>query len=624
MRTHSLLLPPTFAVLLAASAAAQLAVVNASAANAAPSLNNARGVSPAAALTLTFSAPVDPTTITAQNVQVAGRWSGPVPGVLSIGAGGTTVTFTPLRPLFPTEIGTLLVSHFVTSNTGSPLNGGFMANWWVDSAPSTGTFVQDQIVDYRLPGEGTIRTYGFFAGDVDRDGSPDMTATNEVSNDIRRLLNDGCGTYGASTIIALPAGEEPSPNEGADFNGDGWIDLATGNQNGQSVSIFLNDAAGSYLPPVVIGVGGNVHGLALLDADSDGHVDVLATNSSFLVLLRGNGDGTFQPPVFFDGGGAGERSVAVADANGDGKPDIFCGTAQTQVVTILLGDGNGNFTISASRACGGLPWQMAVGDLDGDGDTDCVVANNGSSNAGVLFGNGAGGLSPVVTYGTGSSPVSVDIGDVEGDDDLDIVVANFGSGNATMLRNNGSGVFGGATTLPAALAGSCAVIVDYDRDGDTDVIVVDELADRGFVYRQLGPNVPGAQPPGCDAALRVNGFAHRAGFGGTPPQFLAGGSLAFFEVSGGPGQLAALFAGTPYQAGFASPFGLLNLDLAQPLDLLVSGFSGDPLGVLNGFGETRLPVLVPNTLPPGTTFTVQCLVSTPAGLVVSNPQQVVF
>jgi FG-GAP-like repeat len=205
------------------------------------------------------------------------------------------------------------------------------------------------------------------------------------------------------------------------------------------------------------------------------------------------------------------------------------------------------------------------------------------------------------------------------------VIANFGSGTATMLRNNGNGTYGNSTTLPATSAGSCAVIVDYDRDGDTDVIVVDELDDKAFVWRQAGPSVPSAQAPRCEATLRVNSYATRAGYGGTPPRFLPGGQLAFFGISGQPGQVLALFGGTRLDPGAGSPFGLLNLDLAQPLELLLSGFGGDPFGVLDGNGERTVPVQVPPGLPPGLTLTMQCLLTTSAGtLVTSNPEQVVF
>jgi hypothetical protein len=599
------------AALVGRTALAQFAVTNITPAN------NARGVSPAAVVTLTFNAAVDPLTITPQNFRLAGRWSGPVPGLLSIGAGGTTVTFAPQRPLFATEIATLMVTHFVKSATGTPLDGGCMAMWWIDSAPSSGTFVLDHVVNYRLPAEGLIRTYGFFAGDIDRDGSPDMSATNEVSFDVRLLKNNGCGSFAPLTVTALPTGQQPSPNEGADFDGDGWLDLATGNQNGQSVAIFRNTGAGGYLAPLVIPVGGAVHGIALLDADSDGDVDIVATNMSNLALLRNNGNGTFQAPTFFNGGGTGEWAVAVADANGDHKPDIFCGTYNSQVVTLLLGDGNGGFVPSATQSCGGSPWQMALGDVNGDGNIDCAVADASNARAVILLGNGAGGLSPLVGYSVGSNPVSVDIGDFEGDDDLDVAVASFSNANATLLRNNGAGIFGNATTVASTIAGSCAVIVDYDRDGDTDVILVDELDDKGFVYRQVGPSPAGVQPPSCSAALRVNSFANRGGYAGAPAHYQPGGSLAFLDVSGAPVQIFGMFAGAPLQSGVPSPFGLLNLDLGQPLASVLSG-------LLDPFGEARIAVVVPTGLPPGATLTLQCIVTTPVGLVVTNPEQLAF
>jgi hypothetical protein len=603
-------LVPLFAV----PAAAQLAVTGVTPAN------NARGVSPAATVTLTFNQAVDPNTITAQNVKLAGRWSGPVPCTLTVGAGGTTVTLTPQRALFATEIATLTVTHFVATPAFVPLTGGFMAMWWVDAAPSSGTFVLDHVVDYRNPGEGLIRTYGFFAGDVDRDGSPDMSSTNEVSFDVRLMKNDGCGHFGPKVISPLPNGTEPSPNEGADFNGDGWIDLATGNQNGQSVAVFLNSGAGSYLTPTVMPVGGPVHGIALLDADSDGDVDIVATNQSNIALLRNNGNGTFQPPTYFDGGGSGEWAIGVADANGDGRPDIFCGTYQSQLVTLLLGNGAGTFTPSASRSCGGFPWQMAVGDVDGDGNVDCVVAEATNGRAAIVRGTGAGGLVPMVAYPVGSNPVSVDIGDFEGDDDLDIVIASYSNANATMLRNNGLGVFGNATTIDATAAGSCAVIVDFDRDGDTDVILVDELDDKGFVYRQVGPSPTGVQSPTCEAALRVNSFANRGGYGGAASQLLPGGAPAFFNISGKSFQFAWLVAGTQLQPGVPAPLniaGILNLNMALPMEVLVT--TG-----LDAFGESTTTVAVPNGLPPGSSLTMQCLLTTATGFAVSNPERVVF
>lgn len=616
MRSSLLLLTPVYAIATATSAAAQMAVSSVS------PVSNSVSVSTVPVITLTFTAAVDPATVHAQSIKLTGRWSGPVPGLLGVDGTGTTVTFTPTRPLFAAEIATLFVSRNVASTSGSPLTGGFTANYWIESAPSSGNFVLDHVVDYRMPGEGPIRTYGFFAGDVDGDGSPDMSATNEVSFDVRLKLNDGCGSYSPLRVFPMPSGSQPSANEGADFDGDGRIDLAVGNQNAGSTAVFINDGAGGYRPPTVMPIGGSVHGLALLDADSDGHIDIVATNRSSIALQLNNGDGTFAAPTLLEAGD-GEWSLQVGDANNDGKPDLFCGLNVGQQVAVLIGDGTGGFRQSTSVPCGGFPWQMALGDLDGDGNLDCVICNQSTASAGILFGDGAGGLLPVVSYPAGIFPISVDVGDVEGDGDLDIVTSNFTSGNATLLLNDGNGVFGAPTSLPAAIAGSCAVLVDYDRDGDTDIIVADELADQGFVYRQQGPNVPAAQPPTCGAALRINSMADRAGYGGRPAHALPVGVPAFIDVSGTPNEFAALFIGTPMRTGQPSPFGLLNLDLQTPLFALFDGYLGQPLGMLDRFGETRLAILVSPTLPPGLRLTMQGVVSSATGFTLTNPEEVV-
>ena len=614
MRSTSITSPLTAAlaaVLSTVPAVAQLTVT------AVTPANNARSVSPAASVSVTFASPVDPTTITPQTFRLLGRWSGPVPGQLAVDTAGTTVTFTPSRPLFACEIATLWLSHGVHAATGAPLAGGFTAMWFVAAAPSSGNFVLDQVVDYRLPGEGLIRTYGFFAGDVDRDGSPDMSSTNEVAFDIRLLKNDGCGHYGPLVRTQMPNGEEPSPNEGGDFNGDGWLDLATGNQNGNSVAVFLNDGASNYLPPIVTPIGGSVHGLAVADIDADGWLDVLATNQQDLVLVRNLGNGTFAAPVFVASGGNGPWSLGVADANGDGRIDAFVGNAWTSNVTLLLGNGAGGFTPSQTIGCGGWPWQMAVGDVDGDGKVDCVLAEATNGRAAIVRGNGLGGMLPASYYPVGQNPVSVDIGDLEGDGDLDVVIGSFSNANATLWRNNGNGTFANPSTVTSTSAGSCAVIVDFDRDGDTDVILVDELDDKAFVWRQTGPAPAGVQPPSCDAALRVDSFANRGGFAGAPAHAAPAGGQVFLGVSGGASQFYALFVGVPLANGVPSPFGLLNLDPGQPFASVLGG-------LLDGFGETLVPVAVPLGLPPGGTLTMQCLVTAPAGLVTTNPEQLVF
>lgn len=99
----------------------------------------ARGVSPAANVTLAFDATVDPLTVLPQNLFVEGRYSGPVPGNWAIGPGGISLTFTPARPYFASETVTIRVSRFLRSAAGVALAGGFYSTFSADAAARAAT-----------------------------------------------------------------------------------------------------------------------------------------------------------------------------------------------------------------------------------------------------------------------------------------------------------------------------------------------------------------------------------------------------------------------------------------------------------------------------------------------------
>jgi hypothetical protein len=608
--------------LLASALAAQAPVVTALS-----PARNARGASTATNVAVTFAAPVNAATLTPATFRVVGKLSGVVPGTRTPDAAGTTVVFAPSRPYFAGERVDVYLSNGVQSAGGAAMTGGHAWTFFVAAAAGSGTLTNVGTISFRNPGEGLIRTYGFYAGDIDRDGSPDMTAANEVSQDVRLKKNDGCGGFSAPTITALPPSTEPSPNEGADLNGDGWTDFVTGHQNGQSVGVFLNDGAGNYLPPTLYPAFGQVHGMAVLDADADGDIDVCAPNFSNIALFLNNGSGGLAAATVFNGGGSGEWCLAVGDANNDGKQDLFCGNYSSNTVAVLHGNGTGGFTLASTKACGANPWAIDVGDFDGDGNVDVAVALNGAGNVGILKGNGNGTLQNVVNYGVGSSPVWLDVGDLDGDGDLDVSSASFGAASGTVWRNNGTGTFTTPTTLPTPIAASSVVYVDYDRDGDLDVIVTDELSDTASVFRQDGPSPAGVQAPSCDAALRVNSFAARAGFGGRPPHQLPGGQSVFVNVSGAPSVPFILAAGVPVEPGAAIPGGLLNLALSPFPLFLVDGFSGDPAGLLDLKGETLLGFPIPVGALTGFTITLQPVVfapTAPSGIALGNPESAVF
>jgi len=166
-------------------------------------------------------------------------------------------------------------------------------------------------------------------------------------------------------------------------------------------------------------------------------------------VLLGNGDGTFQFFAFYQVGGLSLANAVVADVNGDGKLDVVAvawGTQHTNngFVSVLLGNGDGTFEPAVTYASGGeVSVSVAIADVNGDGKPDVVVASFGSPTGpggvvGALLGKGDGTFKTVVRYGSGGlNATSVAVADVNGDSRPDLIATNFFSDDVGVLLNNG-------------------------------------------------------------------------------------------------------------------------------------------------------------------------------------------
>ena len=575
-------------------------------------------------ITWTLNGPVDPATVNDASVQVWGRWSGVMNGTLQLESGNTVIRFVPAGAFSAGEMVTATLTPALTSASGVALSNSYATPYWIAAMPAVQALSLQATLDIRFPGEGLIRSYGAYAGDLNNDGFPDLLIPNEDVHDVRRFMNDGAGGFSSFTVHPLPFGSKPSSNEGADFNGDGWTDFAVANINGNTVAVFLNDGTGDLLPAVLIPVGNGPRGLTLLDADSDGDQDIMTANrvSGTLSLILNNGDGTFQPSTSFQGGVSNETSIAAADVNSDGIMDVYVGGYSSQNVAVLLGDGAGNFTVSTTVAAGGRPWMMAVGDVDLDGHVDVVACLSNTDRVAVIRNNGSGGLLPSSTFSCGPFSLAIDLGDLDGDGDLDIMSSSYSGGSFSVFRNQGNGTFGPGAVLPAVGAGSCAIFADIDGDEDMEVIGIDELADKLFFF-DSPPLSHQESSLGC--GMEINGIDGSPGFGGASMLPVALGSTMTLDVSGHPGNAWLLPLGTSLDPGIPGPAGVLGL--ASNLIFLVNGLS-DPNYVLDATGAASLSVPVPPWLPLGLPITLQGLAANPANLAIgftlSNPMTIVL
>ena len=172
----------------------------------------------------------------------------------------------------------------------------------------------------------------------------------------------------------------------------------------------------------------------------------------------------------------------MGDFDGDGKLDLVetNPTPGNGNLSLLLGNGDGTFQPATNYTVGTTPVAVAVADLDGDGKPDVIVANRNSVNISVLLNTGTGTLKPAVDYPTPTTgtPESIAIGDFNGDGLPDIAVAISGI-NATSIAifiNNGNGAFQPYISIPSGFSSSAIIHVvaaDFDGDGNADLAVTD-------------------------------------------------------------------------------------------------------------------------------------------------------
>jgi hypothetical protein len=287
--------------------------------------------------------------------------------------------------------------------------------------------------------------------------------------------------YGTPNIVpdftssTISVGQSPLSIRFADFNKDGYPDIASVVSKSNYVNIQLGNGAGSFTATTSPTVGATPVSLAISDFNGDANPDIVTANATgnSISILLGNGNGTFQSAVSLAAGSY-TASVAVADFNGDGKMDIVAANSSANTLSVFLGNGNGTFGAATSVAVGQYPTDVEIADFNHDQKADIAVSNSTNGNVGVLLGIGNGSFNTMTTFTTGTSPTSVAVGDFNGDGHADMAVVNYGSANVSILLGDGVGSFGTASNNSLNIHPAEAVVADFDNDGDDDLAVAEE------------------------------------------------------------------------------------------------------------------------------------------------------
>jgi hypothetical protein len=254
----------------------------------------------------------------------------------------------------------------------------------------------------------------------------------------------------------------------ADLDEDGnldWVFVDSGMTS--FVYVLLGDGQGGFGARAVSASAFLLSALAVADVDGDHHVDLLVTSATGATYLhRGRGDGTVQPHVFV----ASLHRPVVADVNVDGIADLV-GTSPGGLLTAMVGNGSGGFTVVATQPVGTIP-DLATVDLDSDGDQDVAILDRDGTPSILRVLRVSPGAAPVFEgpWQVRDQPVSGPaFGDLDGDCRLDAILVQ----NQHLLVSRFlGGVFQPATEVFSNSLGAiqARVLTDIDCDGRLDLV----------------------------------------------------------------------------------------------------------------------------------------------------------
>ena len=285
----------------------------------------------------------------------------------------------------------------------------------------------------------------------------------------------------------------------ADVSKDGLLDVITTNSASHDISVLLGNGDGTFQQQMLFSTNEHPGSISAADINTDGNLDLVHRDQALSAsILFGNGDGTFEPEFTFISGQA-VISTTPGEFNEDGIPDIVIKTRNLRGVSVLLGNGDGSFQPKRTFGLVDEPIDVYVADVNTDGWQDIVTGDgNPTKSVSVLLGDGTGNFRRVITPVLSRLLVVTDI-DRDGLVDIACLRSsdiNVLAGGVTFFAGNGDGTFTEQKRLEVGVDPREMAVADFNRDGLTDVVIT-----TGAPFRSISYPPPQVVRPGGVAVV---------------------------------------------------------------------------------------------------------------------------
>lgn len=335
---------------------------------------------------------------------------------------------------------------------------------------------------------GGNRPAAIVAADFNLDGHLDLATAEQFGHSIFVTPGNGAGSFGPGR--SFPMGDFTDRLVAGDFNEDGRPDVAANSRDLRRVVTLLGDGAGGLGPYFVSASNLSSTSITTADLNRDGHLDLVVgrRDGNLVSILYGGGQGAFPTQTAYSAI-VDPFSVAAADFNGDGALDVVVGGGLSPSLAVLLSNGTGGF--GSARVLPGSPlWTVRTTDMDVDGNPDIVATNRNLNQVSVLRGDGAGDFEAPRTFGVGVWPCDLATGDFDEDGRLDVATANWSGYDVSLLLGDGRGNLPGVLRQALPLEPRDIIAGDFNEDGWEDVALA-----QSDVAIRLGDGAGGFGPP---------------------------------------------------------------------------------------------------------------------------------